>query len=198
MKIVIFSLDNDIINLWKHRLNDNNIATITEDEIKNHLNDIVLVDYNSVANEFNKLISSNKVPNFAIVLERTPAIATGKMLIKHGIKAYGNSAMLSNHFNQMIQTVQNGDVWTYPELTAALLKRDKEIKLNQEAKELIDLRLSPKEKEVLFGILEGLTNEAIANKLEISTRTVKAHVSSIFEKLHVNDRLSLALLLLSN
>jgi DNA-binding NarL/FixJ family response regulator len=69
-------------------------------------------------------------------------------------------------------------------------------KLSKEAKKLIEEKLSDKEKEVVFLILKGLSNDAIAEKMGISPRTVKAHITSLFEKLHVNDRLGLALLLL--
>jgi len=112
-----------------------------------------------------------------------------------GVKAYGNSRMLNNHFMQMIQTVADENIWTYPELTAFLAKTAKKISLNENSKKLIEDRLSEKEKEVLHLILEGFINDAIASALNITTRTVKAHVSSIFNKLHVNDRVSLILLL---
>jgi len=156
---------------------------------------ILIADYDSVAKEINQLISSGTLPDNVIVLERVPAIATGKMLISHGIKAYGNSRMLKLHYNQMIDTVENNKVWTYPELTAAIIKDTNESSLNSYAKELIESRLTDKEKETIYLILEGLTNDAIASKLDITTRTVKAHVSSIFAKLHVSDRVSLVLLL---
>ena len=156
---------------------------------------IIVADYDSVAKDINSLISSGTLPNNVIVLERVPAIATGKMLISHGIKAYGNARMLSHHYKQMIDTVINNKIWTYPELTAVLIKDTNKKSLNSYAKDLIDSRLTEKEKETVYLILEGLTNDAIAQKLDIATRTVKAHVSSIFTKLHVSDRVSLVLLL---
>ena len=42
-------------------------------------------------------------------------------------------------------------------------------------------------------IQDGKSNKAIANCLSISERTVKAHLTSIFKKLNVADRLHLAL-----
>ncbi len=198
---VLFSSDLDTIEQWKTR--DPKIEHIFYDSdelmqyIQKHPESVVIVDYDSVAQDFNKLIASDRVPSFSIVLERSPVIQTGKFLVSHGIKAYGNAAMLKKHYDSMLRTVEEGDIWTYPELTAILTKKKKkELSLSESAMELIRSRLSQKEQDVLFLILEGLTNEAIANKMDISTRTVKAHISSIFEKLHVNDRLSLALLLL--
>jgi DNA-binding NarL/FixJ family response regulator len=56
-------------------------------------------------------------------------------------------------------------------------------------------RLSKQETEVVKWVLQGLSNDAISQHLGITVRTVKAHISSIFSKLHVNDRLNLVLLL---
>jgi DNA-binding NarL/FixJ family response regulator len=44
-------------------------------------------------------------------------------------------------------------------------------------------------------ILQGISNKVIAAELFISERTVKAHLTSIFKKLHIPDRLHLAILL---
>ena len=201
MKRVIFSTNNDTIERWQQRDPEAQGVVYDIDELQKLLqNDpkqIVLVDYDSVAREFNKLLTAGALPPYSIVLERTPAIATGKMLLLRGVKAYGNSAMLPLHYEKMIETVEKGDIWSYPELTAALIQKKNAPKLNNDARQLVENRLSPKEQEVLFLLLEGLTNDAIAEKLGITPRTVKAHISSIFEKLHVSDRLSLALLLLS-
>jgi len=48
--------------------------------------------------------------------------------------------------------------------------------------------LSDRELEVLRLIADGLSNAAIANKLFISEKTVKGHVSNILSKLHMMDR----------
>jgi DNA-binding NarL/FixJ family response regulator len=164
-------------------------------ELENLKTYLLIADYDSVAHDLNKLIYSDKLPQNTIVLERVPEIVTGKMLISRGVKAYGNSRMLTIHFSQMFETVRDGKVWTYPELTAALATRATNAALSAEATELINNKLTPKEGEVIHLILNGLTNDAIASKLSITPRTVKAHVSAIFTKLHVNDRVSLVLLL---
>lgn len=52
--------------------------------------------------------------------------------------------------------------------------------------------LSPREREVAEAIAAGASNKVVARQLGISERTVKAHVSTIFHKLDVKDRLQLA------
>ncbi len=200
MQIIFFSSTFGIVSEWKSSHNiEHSVLCFDIDglneEIQKAADYILIIDYDSVANEINKLMASGITLKNMIVLEKSPELATGKMLLTHGIKAYGNARMLSVHFLQMLETVLEEKVWTYPELTAALIKDTASPKINEESIELIQHRLSPKETEVTYHILDGLTNNAIASKLDITTRTVKAHVGSIFSKLHVSDRISLVLLL---
>ncbi|MCW8896124.1 LuxR C-terminal-related transcriptional regulator [Sulfurimonas sp.] len=200
MSIIFFSTDMNMIDEWKERHGIEKYATCHDlesltIELQEDKNTILIADYDSVAHEVNSLISSGSIPNNLIVLEKEPAIATGKILIFRGAKAYANSRMLTHHYTQMIETVKNGNIWTYPELTAQLAKINKNNSLSTDSLALLENRLSSKELEVVYLILDGLTNDAIASALDITTRTVKAHISSIFSKLHVNDRLSLVLLL---
>lgn len=50
------------------------------------------------------------------------------------------------------------------------------------------IHLSPREHEVLSFLVEGYSNETIAKSLYISVATVKAHLTSVFEKLSVKSR----------
>ncbi len=53
--------------------------------------------------------------------------------------------------------------------------------------------LSPREREVLTLVAEGLPNKLISRRLEISEKTVKAHLTSIFRAIGVDDRTQAAL-----
>ena len=48
--------------------------------------------------------------------------------------------------------------------------------------------LTEREREILALLAQGLTNSAIAERLSLSTKTVRNRVSDIFSKLHVSDR----------
>lgn len=50
--------------------------------------------------------------------------------------------------------------------------------------------LTPREREILQRMSEGLPNKTIASRLSISERTVTTHIANIYAKLHVNNRVS--------
>jgi DNA-binding NarL/FixJ family response regulator len=56
-----------------------------------------------------------------------------------------------------------------------------------------DAGLSEREREVLELVAEGLPNKLIAIRLEISEKTVKAHLTRVFERIGVTDRTQAAL-----
>lgn len=58
--------------------------------------------------------------------------------------------------------------------------------------------LTKREYEVLMLIAEGMNNKNIADKLYISEKTVKNHVSNIFKKLDLNDRVQAAIFAYKN
>jgi DNA-binding NarL/FixJ family response regulator len=54
------------------------------------------------------------------------------------------------------------------------------------------VRITPREREVIDLIAEGMSNKAIAKSLEISVHTVKSHLRNIMEKLTLHSRLQIA------
>ena len=53
---------------------------------------------------------------------------------------------------------------------------------------LEDHQLTAREKEILFALVDGLSYKKIAEKYFVSIHTVRSHISSIYEKLHVNSK----------
>lgn len=81
-----------------------------------------------------------------------------------------------------IFSVYHGENYIQPSLAPLLMKRlDSSVDENEEG-------LTKREMEVLKLIAEGLFNKEIADKLSISEKTVKNHVSNIFRKINVSDR----------
>lgn len=100
-----------------------------------------------------------------------------------------------------VGAILKGDIWIQrqlvPKVIRALSARQSSRKSAvefQAAQELLQT-LSLRERDVANMIAAGQSNKRIARNLEISERTVKAHLSSIFRKLNVSDRLHLAIFL---
>lgn len=81
----------------------------------------------------------------------------------------------------------------YAAMRGELPLDDKAVKILAEQKiDLLD-SISKRERDVMRLVAQGLTNKAIAKELTISEKTVKAHLTNIFSKLGLKDRLQLAL-----
>lgn len=101
-----------------------------------------------------------------------------------------------------VNSILKGDVWMprqlIPKVIGMLAKlsshENQADKQNSGKKRNLDL-LTHREIDVVKMLSEGLSNKSIASMLNISERTVKAHLTSIFQKLEVQDRLQLALYL---
>jgi len=127
-----------------------------------------------------------------LVLSTMPSFSEGVALLQKGIRGYGNAYMQKTHLQQAISTIENDAVWLYPEMMQELILYGSKAVVSNED---VLAPLSTREKEVAREIEKGLSNKEIASSLGITERTVKAHLSSVFQKLNVPDRLSLAMLL---
>jgi two-component system, NarL family, nitrate/nitrite response regulator NarL len=92
-----------------------------------------------------------------------------------------------------IKKVHRGEVWIERTMMASFLNRVTNPRSRKEQDHEADkIRLlSPREKEVLSLIGNGYKNKDIASELSISETTVTHHLTSIFTKLGVSDRLEL-------
>jgi DNA-binding NarL/FixJ family response regulator len=84
-----------------------------------------------------------------------------------------------------IRAAARGESPLSPKAARAVIAAREE---GQEAPEL-----SAREREVLSCVVEGLPNKLIARRLEISEKTVKAHLTSIYQRIGVSDRTQAAL-----
>ena len=97
---------------------------------------------------------------------------------------------------EAIRKVNAGEVWVDPEVPAARdftrIAQNLPSELGQPANETLH-GLTKRELEVLTLVAEGLSNDEIGKKIFISRKTVKTHLTNIFDKLQVNNRFKAAL-----
>lgn len=95
-----------------------------------------------------------------------------------------------------IRDVKEGKTYIQPSIASAL---DEDLNYSEKDEGIRKIEsLTNREYEVLTLIAEGLNNKEIADKLYISEKTVKNHVSSIFKKIEVNDRIQAAIFAFKN
>jgi RNA polymerase sigma factor (sigma-70 family) len=119
---------------------------------------------------------------------------------KGGAKAYLLKGVSSSVLLQAIKTVYSGGFWVDKELPSAdafeEIAQSQAVRQKREPANDALKNLTKREMEILRLVAEGLTNEEIGKKIYISEKTVKTHLTNIFDKLKVNNRFKAALLLM--
>jgi len=93
-----------------------------------------------------------------------------------------------------IDSVMAGKYWVLHEAMSDLLEfKDKPKHFGERIQRSLHFNLTKREMEIIASVVIGKSNRHIANKFDISEQTVKHHMTSIFDKLGVYNRLELAL-----
>jgi DNA-binding NarL/FixJ family response regulator len=92
-----------------------------------------------------------------------------------------------------IRTVMAGQYWLSRELVTPVVERMREQPIDGSPPTEPPLGLTPREVEMVAAVAAGRSNDEIAEHLAISAKTVKHHLTNIFAKLGLSNRLELAL-----
>ena len=124
-------------------------------------------------------------------LEELSALASGAV-------ACCDDKLSPDELSRIVGLVLNGGVWVSKAAIPLLLSKLQAFSAPPPAvtasaqQDCLD-GLTERQREVAEMVGQGASNKQIARALDISDRTVKAHLTSIFEKLGISDRLHLAL-----
>ena len=201
MKILLYSKSNFIKDELKKENSFFKELTVIKSlenikkDIESNSSLVVLHHLNDFENDidlFSNLLKEYK-NIYLIALSNTPTNLEGCKLLSTGYKSYLHS--LSNYqiLKSAVESVVTGNIYLYPELMQFLVAQVGTTQENKKDKNL-DI-LTPKEIEVLNLVAKGYSNSKISKELDIAEVTVKKHIGSMFQKLDVKDRLSLALIL---
>jgi len=132
-----------------------------------------------------------------LVLTGIPTFPEVFVLLQRGVRGYGNRQMRQENLEQAVDSVKAGQIWLPPPLVSqliALVGTGSTVLPNDN----ILSALSKREQEVAQYVAEGMSNQQMADKMFVSLRTVKAHLSSIYDKTGFRSRLELGLNLKSS
>jgi len=114
--------------------------------------------------------------------------------VRLGAKAYCNSHMAALHYHQMLRLLENDQSWFPPQMLDETFKLAQQV-VNPSGQQPQLENLTAREKDIAFAVGEGKSNRQIADLFEISEVTVKSHLTKIFKKLELKDRVGLVLYL---
>lgn len=139
-------------------------------------------------------IKEKKIDTKVIILTVHNEVEYLLKAVEIGIDGYMLKDSDSNELKKAILSVIQGESYIQPSLipilNSKMIERDVE-------KEKLNL-LTKREVDVLKLMAVGSYNKEIGEKLNISERTVKNHISSIFKKIEVSDRTQAAIFAIKN
>lgn len=102
----------------------------------------------------------------------------------------GASGYLLKHtslpeIKESIQTLLNGGAPMSPQIARKVIGHFKKPKKKASEE---DYGLTPREQDIINGLVDGLSYKLIADRYDISIDTVRAHIRNIYRKLHVNSK----------
>ena len=203
--LILASSCQDKIASWKNGL-DGIVGTTTVIDRIGKLNadtlraksKVLLLDY--------ELLGMDDIPGLRKICAETKTIVIGRAisedieweLLKAGIRGCCRDDIEPQFLKQVVVAVQDGELWIRRTLTSRLIDElGKTTAKNRAYRTSLGLlnKLTQREYDIAVRVGNGENNKQIANSCGITERTVKAHLTEVFQKLGVTDRLNLALVL---
>jgi len=208
--ILLASASEAILFRWKQGIMDfspfdfaYNFASLTEKLIKLQP-EILLLDYELLnlnserERSILELINLRAGIKIVVFSPELPNEIEWK-LFKAGIKGCCQNNIQPEQIKRVINVILQGELWIRRTLTNQIL--DELVKVTHEKdridkaiNELLD-NLTRREYQIATLVGRGESNKRIAQQLAITERTVKAHLTEIFRKLRISDRVKLALIM---
>jgi two-component system, NarL family, nitrate/nitrite response regulator NarL len=202
--ILIYSNNPHLTAHWTHALIGENSVSMLQNIRNEFQADAVLIDARKLDEDVSLLsIFTDQNSRFLVIGSNWPEQNQIDVMVR-GAAGYCDENEPAELLKKAVESILKGDIWIrrslVPKVIGALASNRrfpgsavKTVDVEEQIK-IFDT-LSVREMEVADMIQIGENNKRIALVLNISERTVKAHLSSIFRKLNIDDRLHLAIFL---
>lgn len=194
MKLYLISDKNILGTRWMNVFADANAVSMNDFSVECE-NDSTVFISDTVVNALSELEIKNLFSRRVMILSIDPDFTQAQNFLQMGAMGYGNAMMHETHLHSAHQALSEGKVWLHPDFITMMISKIHEVKGNQEKSLHVLDELSKREREVALMLSDGASHQDIADDLDITVRTVKAHATAIYHKLDVKDRLALSLLL---
>lgn len=116
-------------------------------------------------------------------------------MLSFGVNGQCSPFIGKEQLKLVLSVVDSGEIWGGKDFIQQLIQQNAAQSSVAPSSQDGFEELSVREKSVADYVALGYSNKRIAQELDITERTVKAHLTAIFKKLNVRDRLSLALMI---
>lgn len=175
----------------------NDITSVVK-QAKERDADIILCEHRLISTHQQLMLLATYARDISarlVVLGTQCTVAQQVKLLSLGVSGYFDIRLALTTLPVALAAVTRGEVWVERQVITALIEQVMTLStMDKQCQEKLAL-LSPKEKQVAKLVCQGKSNKSIAYDLTITERTVKAHLTAIFHKTGVSDRLSLAIFL---
>ena len=196
MKLYIWSKRDDLCERWQRQLQGANVQRIELERVVALPQDaVVLLHWSALEADQQRWLMQQTGALRLVALTDVPEDQEGINLLRAGFRGYANTFIQGELLEQLIRAVERGDIWAGPQLLQRLLRHLLQQKTPTAPEHTTpeQWHLSGRELQVMEGLRRGDSNKEIARELNITERTVKAHVSAILEKAKARDRIDLIL-----
>jgi len=143
------------------------------------------------------LVLDLSFPTKTIILSKAPDEKEGVFMLKSGAKGYCKNDIDPVLIKKVVAMVPKGEIWVERKLIRHLIQEMASLtrrapKESATGTNHLD-HLTPREREIVHQVAGGASNKEIANRLNVTEATIKAHLTAVFRKLGLSDRLHLAL-----
>ena len=140
-------------------------------------------------------IDTLSVRSKVVVLSASPSQAEASQFIRIGAMGYCHLGTPVDRLQEIALVLAHEGFWLPKEMIQRITQMTRRLGAQKFNPEQDPNQLTSRERAVADLIGLGANNAEIANRLNMSERTVKAHLTSIFQQLHVRDRVQLALVM---
>jgi DNA-binding NarL/FixJ family response regulator len=128
-----------------------------------------------------------------IIMDLVPVNEEIAEFVNAGVSGFVLKDATFDEFVATIRSVAAGQKVLPPRMTESLFAQIAKESNGRASPQVLEaVRMTPREREVIDLIGEGLSNKEIAARLNIATHTVKSHVRNVMEKLALHTRLQIA------
>lgn len=157
---------------------------------------IVIIDtdgYGEVLPELMQCAKSVAVPPRVVVLTNTVGIPRLASALSAGVDGYLLKDMSAEALKQSLRLVLMGEKVFPTDLADLLINNRFVAQTENGSASARSSALSERETEILACLVNGHSNKAIANRLQITEGTVKVHLKGVLKKIHAQNRTQAAI-----